>query len=639
MENPINYPSEEILKPILGKPNFEFILLWMLNNNETCTWANLKKIIKPSTLSIYLKKSMENEHVNKTEFNHYNITERGRDRFYELSQISKQKRRLNYPPKLLLYSGRNYDHWVLWMVHNNNYCVWGDFQKPPLSINNSSLSKTMINLLEKGFIRKEDKKYRITQFGKFEYSKMLRYYDLDRHSIIESESNRIKEITKKTIAFFENFKINDDDVKFRFLNNVLRLSYETLKKTIDKEEDFYKILFFLSLNHPSQYPHFISTNEFAVKYDIEQVILDFHVHQIIEKNIYPIKFFKIEISAEENYYLQVNEKLERMLYAVVEEHITKFTFLNKLYEGNPKETYSLSLKNTINAILEEICINVFNKGLKDSLRPFLVKYIEYLAFKIEKEKKLIEGYDKLEGLIWHEVKVYNIELPTLNKLEEAIKQIDEKIASNLDNLDLYHIKERILIYFNKYNELLDLLEEMLERFPEEVKEIKLKQAFVLKEQRKLEEGFDIVNDLIDKYPQDKDLVIYKVYWLQYLNEKEKAIVLIRDLINEEPQNGVYHDTYGEILMAYREYENAIREFQKTIEIKSETWYSFQTYIKLGICYKELGKFQLAREYLNRGKEFTNKSTIDFETKQKWLTIVDLFLSEIEEMIEWDSNSD
>jgi len=635
MENPINYPSEEILEPILGKPNFEFILLWMLNNNVTCTWANLKTIIKPSTLSIYLKKLIENNQVSKTEFNQYSITQLGKDRFYELSQSSKQKRRLSYPPKLLLYSGRNYDHWVLWMVHNNNYCVWADFQKPPLSINNSSLSKTMIDLLEKGFIRKEDKKYRITQFGKFEYSKMLRYYDLDRHSIIEAESNRIKEITKKTITFFEKFKINNDEVKFRYLNNVLRLSYDTVKSTLEKEEDFHKILLFLSLNHPSQYPHFISNNEFAAKYDIEQVILDFHIHQIVEKNIYPIKFFILEINTEEIYYLQVNEKLERMLYAVVEEHIAKLTFLNKLYEDDPKERYALSLKNTISEILEEICMNLFNEGLKDSLRPFLVKYIDYLAFKIEKEKKLVEAYDKLEGLIWHEVKAFNIELPTMNKLEEALKQADEKIASDPENLNLYHAKEHILIYFNKYTELLDLLEEMLERFPKEVKEIRLKQAFVLKEQRNLDEGFNIIKELIVKYPQDKDLIIYKVYWLQYLNEKEKALNLIRGLIDDEPQNGVYHDTYGEILMAYRDYENAIREFQKTIEINNETWYSFQTYIKLGICYKELGKFELAREYLIRGKDFTNKSTTDFETKQKWLTIVDLFLSEIEEMREWD----
>ena len=639
MENPINYPSEEILKPILGKPNFEFVLLWMLNNNVTCTWANLKSIIKPSTLSIYLKRLIENDRVSKTEFNHYSITQLGKDRFYELSQFNKQKRRLSYPPKLLLYSGRHYDHWVLWMVHNNNYCVWADFQKPPLSINNSSLSKTMIDLLEKGFIRKEEKKYRITQFGKFEYSKMLRYYDLDRHSIIEAESNRIKEVTKKTITFFEKFKIKNDEVKFRFLNNVLRLSYDPVKSSLEKEEDFHKILLFLSLNHPSQYPHFISINEFAAKYDIEQVILDFHVHQIVEKNIYPIKFFKLEINAEEIYYLQVNEKLERMLYAVVEEHITKLTFLNKLYEEDPKERYALSLENTVNAIIEEICMNLFNDGLKDSLRPFLVKYIDYLAFKVEKEKKLIEAYDKLEGLIWHELKAYNIELPTLNKLEEALNQIDEKIASDPGNLELYHAKERILIYFNKYNELFELLEEMIIRFPKGAKEIRLKEAYVLKEQRNLEEGFKIINDLIDKYPGDKDIVIYKVYWLQYLNEKEKALNLIRSLIDDEPQNGVYHDTYGEILMAYRDYGNAIKEFQKTIEINNETWYSFQTYIKLGICYKELGKFELAREYLNRGKEFTNKSTTDFETKQKWLTIVDLFLSEIEEMKEWDSNLD
>ena len=55
MPSPINFPPEEVIKPIFGKKDFELIILWMLNNNEVCTWANLKKLVKPSTLSIYLK--------------------------------------------------------------------------------------------------------------------------------------------------------------------------------------------------------------------------------------------------------------------------------------------------------------------------------------------------------------------------------------------------------------------------------------------------------------------------------------------------------------------------------------------------------------------------------------------------------
>ena len=92
---------------------------------------------------------------------------------------------------------------------------------------------------------------------------------------------------------------------------------------------------------------------------------------------------------------------------------------------------------------------------------------------------------------------------------------------------------------------------------------------------------------------------------------------------------MYHDTYGEMLMSFQDYENAKEEFLKSIEISSKDWYAFQTYIKLGICNKELGNLELALENLNKGKKIIEKSRFDEETIQKWLQIADLFLAEIE----------
>ena len=53
--------------------------------------------------------------------------------------------------------------------------------------------------------------------------------------------------------------------------------------------------------------------------------------------------------------------------------------------------------------------------------------------------------------------------------------------------------------------------------------------------------------------------------------------------------------------------------------------------KLGICNKELGKFKLAIERLESGIKFAEKSKSDLETKQNWLTIANLFKTEIAEL--------
>jgi len=218
-----------------------------------------------------------------------------------------------------------------------------------------------------------------------------------------------------------------------------------------------------------------------------------------------------------------------------------------------------------------------------------------------------------------------------NEVNEAIRSIDKEIKLNPKKIDLYYSKSKILFDMGKNKEVLTLLDKMYKDFPQEEKDIQMKRAYVLKEMKNVEAGLEIIHELLEKYPEDNDLLNYKACWLQYLKRKEESLEVIRSLIERVPDNATYHDTYGEILMFFNEHEAAIEEFLKVIEIGSDNWYIFQTYIKLGICYKELENFELALEYLQKGKEFTNKSLSDIDTKGKWVTIADLFLAEIEQL--------
>ncbi len=819
----INYPPEEIYKSFkFRKRDSEHIILWMLTNNDHCQWSDFRQAplsFTESTLSKYINLLISKNFIVRFVRGKYKITKEGLKRFHEISSTHGEIKRLNYPP-VVITRKRNYEDWILWMVYNNTICKWSNFLEPPLAINQSSLSKKINFLLVKELVVRENKEYSITNAGKIEYSKMLKKYDLDRQSILNEESKRIDEITRKTIKFFADYKVDDENVQFRYLETILGLDYGRVKSMLTNETDFEKIILYLMLNHPDQFPNYISLKEFANKYGIKQSKLEYYVDEIVDNHIYPIRFFTLSPSPEIIYYFQEYGKVESMLRTITENHITKFTYLNRLFS---RDFDKFTIEK---AVLEDICGYLFNDALRDSLRNFLPSYIKYLAYKIEAKVELKETYDKLDAIIWQNMidvfqsrspedleyqfmgqnevnyqvdtvllellKPYYIEhLEALNKecqslidnkeyykalesientleseeedrvlvivkamvlcymnrykdalillneelklsdsryrievlcyfltafssltigdfnralelgneiiwkspehalshatrglvlaynyiykfdsekakedyglndldkalmmesfkpnmallfmlksrallesnnFEESIQLTDRAISLVPTKVDLYLSKTTILMYFNEYPDLLELLDDMLEKFPNIEKDLKMKKASVYKLLGDLDAGFKVVDELLEKNPGDKELRSFKAYWYQYMNKKEEALRLIEELIELERDNGEFYDSYGEILMNYEEYEKAVKAFQKAIELSSDGWFIYQTYIKLGICFKDLGNNELAVEYLNKGKDYTNRCFCDFELKKKWLIIADIFLTDIE----------
>lgn len=821
----LNYPPDEILDPDSGK-NFEHIILWMLSNNKSCKWSDFTKKISDSTLSYYLKQLRTVGHVEKVERNKYIITDIGRERFYELSRDTSEEKKLNYPPELILKKGRNYDHWILWMLYNNNSCRWSDFIEEPLQINSSSLSKNINLLLNQRLIKKEDKEYKITQKGKLEYSEMLKFYDLDRQSILKEETKRIEEVTKKTIGFFEKFDIENAYVKFRFLNNVLKLDYTRVKDLLT-EEEFDKILLYLSLNHPNQYPHSISSKEFSNEYNIKLSTLNFFVDKIVEEDFYPVKFFKLEEEGDKTYYFQANEKLEKVLRAITEDHITQFTYLNKLYSKFMNRTPCLDMDSTVEAILKEICETIFNQGLKEALSNFLPEYINYLAYKVEAEGELVDTLDKLEGVAWSYIpevfqsyssrqesveqmraKYYidpnilrSLELFSSPKIEQifkdskvlmqkkkldaALEKVNSAIDQDHENLDLYFLKAIVLsllnrhqesieflkqevktkiedqdedslisyniilifcyltfgnfdeaqkfsdriektfpehpasyiskalvlgykviyeldldksksdgvlyeienainadpkpsnqakyhqfkglilklldkpeealeafnraidldpkdskLYFYKYKtleandkakEALEQLEKDMKDFPEEEQQFLVHKAYLYKNMNRIEDALKLYDELIARYPEELELLNHKVYFHLYKGDKEGAIAAGKLLTESDPNDGNFHDSYGEVLTEFGEYEEALKEINTALKIAPYGWYTYNTYLNLAKCYIAKGKYDLAIENLEKGETATSTCFCDIETRKKWKKMKAELLTEISEL--------
>ncbi|MFX0010681.1 MAG: tetratricopeptide repeat protein [Candidatus Hermodarchaeota archaeon] len=393
------YPPRDILKPILSPKDYEYIILWMLQNNDDgCAWSDFLSDpinFSQATLSKYLSflKNQDPPLVNHAgRGKPYKITEEGVKRYHEILAREESSAQLNYPPQAIL-DKREYKDWILWMLYNNNSCTWSVFTSEPLSINQSSLSKALNELNEKDnyILKNADREYCITESGEIEYLKMLKKYDLDRQSILEEESKRIEILTEKTSKFLDSYDIEDNEVKYHFLTMILKLDYKSDSET--SEEEWNKLFLFLALNHPNKFPKNISIEKFSDAYKIDPITLKYLLtRKIKNKSIYPSEIFELKTNDSKIYYLQEDEKIEKVLRAIVEENITKFQYLNKFHEKSSEKL--IKIKNVIKTILDELTVSLFDIKLRGALEKFLPDYINYLAYKIE-TKKLFKNTGEL----------------------------------------------------------------------------------------------------------------------------------------------------------------------------------------------------------------------------------------------------
>jgi len=615
----IIYPPKEILNPIIGKTDYEYVLLWMLINNDICEWSDFTAEISESTLSGHLRKLKNKGFIEKPERNQYKITLQGKERFNELVYDKKTgKRRLKYPPKSIL-KRRNYDHWILWMVYNNYSCKWSDFKQEPLSINQSSLSNNLNTLIENDFVARENKEYVITPLGKTEYFTILKQYDLDRQSILEQESKRIGEITERTTDFFDRYEIEDDELKFRYLDHILKLNYSKVESMLKNEEDFNKILLFLSINHPDQYPDYISPEEFSLKYDIDRTTLDYYIREIVDNLFFKVKFFKIEDELRRVYYFQKGEPIEKILNAIVEKYITKFTYLNKF-----QKTPTMDIDLLLESIINDICGNLFKENLKASLKTFLPEYIKYLAYKIEAEKKLVDSEAKLEGFVWQnifeEFQTFEPSSQPIGIIEEdePFYCIDKQIFEVLDIAylsklnflksdevqDTYGLKREEI--FNNISKLLfkDKIakaKDLCENADYEVNEVNqlILDDVIATAENNFEESIKITNEIINKYSKDFIGYLFQSSTYLLMDDYEKALSLVNNGLEKAP-NILLVCQKAQILNKLEEWEKASSLIEDYLETQPNHGFLLRTkfWIEINEWYYGVKKPEVTLDKIN-----------------------------------------
>ncbi|MFX1479739.1 MAG: hypothetical protein ACFFCI_16575 [Promethearchaeota archaeon] len=419
----------------------------MLNNNDECNWSLfLEEPLEFSiaTLSKYMNILMSNGYTEKKRKGVYRVTPEGKKRYFDLKFKDTFEKKLRYPPEIIL-NKRNYVHIILWMLFNNEYLKWSNFIEKPLSINHNSLSKNLNLLIRKGFVNSENMEYRITRSGEEQYNKILKKYQLDYQSVLKEEIEKIEGIKESIKEFLKEQNIDDNTIEIIFLDLINHLDYSEIENILPSREDFYKILLFFSMNHPSRYPECISQEHFALKYNIKIATLTFLVENITEEDLYHIRFFKLKFDENKIYYFREEDKIDKMLHLIIDENILKFSYLNKLQLDIEKGEKDLQTTELLENISNDISDKLFDRNIKSSVKRFLPEYINVLYEKFQKESHSDELVDKFKGLAFQNI--INLKLDDV----ERIKSGGINLTSILKNFPKYTILDEIDEKLKKHN--------------------------------------------------------------------------------------------------------------------------------------------------------------------------------------------
>ena len=293
----------------------------------------------------------------------------------------------------------------------------------------------------------------------------------------------------------------------------------------------------------------------------------------------------------------------------------------------------------IGSNLEKL-INLEKNKVEDKENKAKIYYIRALIYYQLKElHQAIEDIDEAIKLGLNIPEVYDFKSHCLlytNKPNMALKTLDEGINKFPDHTGYYGTKCDILEILGKYEEALSEINNAIEIDKNKPWNY-YKKAYILgRGLERFDEALDNINKALDYNPEDgiynsdkinylinlqkfdeayatlekyKDSIphpdqvicwIYEeeAYYNMKKGEKDKAINLLDKLIEKDPKEAQYFNSYGKILMHFEDYKNALKQFEKAKELP---FTPNETYIKMGKCLLELGRYEEALADLRIGR--------------------------------------
>ncbi|MHA1456772.1 MAG: tetratricopeptide repeat protein [Promethearchaeota archaeon] len=200
----------------------------------------------------------------------------------------------------------------------------------------------------------------------------------------------------------------------------------------------------------------------------------------------------------------------------------------------------------------------------------------------------------------------------LGNVKEALNNIDNALVLAPEDIRLHQQKVYILSSSNKKLEAIDLIDYIIEQFEEGRFKMLQTKSVIYYQMKEFESALKANDEMINQFPKNQyeskyaSILNNRALILAELDRKEEAIETAKEMIACDKKDGNLRDSFGEILLIVGDYEDSIKQFEEAIAMNPTGWYIDQSYIKMGLCYLNLGEYERAKENFEIGKDLWEK---------------------------------
>jgi tetratricopeptide (TPR) repeat protein len=270
----------------------------------------------------------------------------------------------------------------------------------------------------------------------------------------------------------------------------------------------------------------------------------------------------------------------------------------------------------------EKSVRYANLAIKnDPDNPYFYYWKAQILFDFNRTEEALKEVERAIDMDPKPLMNYYLKYDILSKqkrIEETLELLNLLIKKDPSNTEPFYLKVHTLNALKRYNENLICIEQAQQINPKDP-EFHYEKAIILQTMKEIKNALESIN-LALKYGNDDKFYNQKAYILKDLGRKDEAIRCIKKIIGRD---ACWLDSFGEILLYFKEYSEALIQLEKAISQGENQPWQGESYLKASVCYNKIGEDEKSEAYFKIGVDKAPKDDEWIDKAQKLIDEIEL----------------